>query len=57
MLKKIKNFWEDGIMKLPGYMAEAGRTVNTLINKVLGENEKCAFYLKVEELFGQPNSF
>ena len=57
MLKKIKNFWEDGIMKLPGYMAEASRTVNTLINKVLGENEKCAFYLKVEELFGQPNSF
>ena len=44
-------------MKLPGYMAEGSRTVNTSINQVLGENEKCAFYLKAEELFGQPNSF
>ena len=44
-------------MKLPGYTAEGSRTVNLLINKVLGENEKCVFYLKVEALFGQPNRF
>ena len=33
--------------------------VNTLLNKVLGENEKCVFYfyLKTEELLGQPNNF
>ena len=32
--------------------------VNTLFNKVLHENEKRAFYfyLKLNELFGQPNS-
>ena len=30
--------------------------VNTLVNKVLGENEKCVFYfyLKSKELSGQP---
>ena len=33
------------------------RLMNTLFNKVLGENEKCAFYfyLKPKELFGQPS--
>ena len=31
--------------------------MNMLFNKVLGENEKCAFLLikKLKELFGQPN--
>ena len=31
--------------------------MNVLFNKVLGENEKCVFYLylKPNELFGQPN--
>ena len=31
--------------------------VNTLFSKVLGENEKCVFYfyLKLNEVFGQPN--
>ena len=33
--------------------------VNTLFNKVLGENENCVFYfyLKPNELFGQSNIF
>ena len=33
--------------------------MNTLFNKVLGENEKCVFYfyLKTEALFGQPNIY
>ena len=32
--------------------------VNILFNKMLGENENCVFYfyLKPNELFGQPNS-
>ena len=31
--------------------------MNTLLNKVLGENEKrLYFYLKPKELFGQPNN-
>ena len=32
--------------------------MKTLFNKVLGENEKCVFYfyLKPNELFGQPNT-
>ena len=32
--------------------------MNMLFHKVLGENEKCVFYfyLKLNELFGQPNT-
>lgn len=34
------------------------RLVNTLFNQILGENAKCVFqfYLKLNELFGQPNT-
>ena len=46
LLKNIKNFGEDGIMKLPRkWQQVADETVNTLFNKVLGRNEKCAFYV------------
>ena len=33
--------------------------VDMLLNKVLGENEKCVFYFylkKLKEIFGQPNT-
>ena len=52
--QKIKMFWEDGIMKLPGkWQKVVGKRVNTLCNKVLGKNEKCVFcfYLKTEGTF------
>ena len=56
LLKKINKFWEDGIMKLPEKwqkVVEQNSEVNTLFNKVLGENEKCVyyFYLKTKGTF------
>ena len=52
LLKNIKNFGEDGIMKLPGKWKKVVEQ-RTLFNKVLGENEKYAFhfYLKTERTF------
>ena len=45
LLKNIKNFGEDGIMKLPEkWQQVVDKTVNTLFKKVLGRNEKCAFF-------------
>ena len=41
--QKDKKFWEVEITKLP---ENWNKRVNTLFNKVLGENEKCVFYLK-----------
>ena len=42
-------------MKLPEKWQKLwNKMVNTLFNKVLGENEKCVFTLKPKELFGQP---
>ena len=31
--------------------------VTTLFKEVLGENEKCVFYLKTKGAFGQPNTW
>ena len=51
--QKDKKFWEDGIMKLPEIRQKVVEQKGkyTLFNKVLGENEKCVFYLKIEGTF------
>ena len=52
--KKDKKFCKDRIMKLPEkWQKVVEKRVNTLFNKVLGENEKCVFYfyLKTEGTF------
>ena len=54
LLKKIKNFGEDEIMKLPGkWQKVVEQHSNILFNKVLGEKEKCVFhfYFKTEGTF------
>ena len=50
--QKDKNFWEDRIMKLPKKWQKV--VVNTLFNKVLGENEKCVFYFYLKTEGGLP---
>ena len=43
--QKDKKFREDGIMKSPEkWQKIVEQRVNTLFNKVLGENEECVFY-------------
>ena len=44
LLKNIK-FWKDGIMKLPDKWQKVVEYNGTLFNKILGENEKCIFFL------------
>ena len=45
LLKKIKKFWEDGIMKLPEKWQKVVKQKGEYVfNKVLGESEKCVFY-------------
>ena len=54
LLKKIKKFREDEIMKLPGkWQKVVEQHSNMLFNKVLGEKEKCVFhfYFKTEGTF------
>ena len=60
LLQKVKHF-RKWIVKLPEkWQKIVEQMVNTLFNKVLDENEKCAFYFylkkKKKQLFGQPNS-
>ena len=49
LLKKIKKFWKDGIMKLPDKWQKIVEYNGTLFNKVLGENEKCTFYFYLKK--------
>ena len=55
---KDKKFWEDGITKLPEkWQKVVEQNCEYVVNKVLGENEKCVFYfyLNPKGLSGQPN--
>ena len=58
--QREKKFWEDGIMKLPERWQKVKKQNGEyVIHKVIGENEKCAFYFcfKTEQTFWPSSLF